>query len=297
MSDPRDPFDNPPGWTDPYADLADISPNDPVPPLEDPGTPPATPPGSPLLTGLVVGLLLVALSVAVFQLLKGDDTGDAGGDTSTSVPADGSTTLAPGETTTSTTTTAPVPESEPYPPLGSPVAVDKMKLKSDRVHIQVNDVLDLAFGDPANISIGRLVSSFGEPDEDTKWQISTGEWGVCTGELERVVRFGPFAAIVTTDGTTEVFNGYRQDISFTGLDSDAMELETLSGLKAGDSIERLEKIYATEEVTFSDHPLVGQTFELRGSDSGQLLLWGPVTGTEPENKVVGIYSPDVCNRP
>ena len=66
VSDPQDPYGNPPGWTDPYADLTDISGNAPIPPLEDPTVPPATPPGSPLLTGLVVGLLLVALSVAVF---------------------------------------------------------------------------------------------------------------------------------------------------------------------------------------------------------------------------------------
>ncbi|MEN8234833.1 MAG: hypothetical protein ABFR89_07905 [Actinomycetota bacterium] len=297
MSDPRDPFDNPPGWTDPYADLADISPNDPLPPLEDPVTPPATPPGSPLLTGLVVGLLLVALSVAVFQLLKSDDTGEAA-DTSTSVPADGSSTTAPGDTsTTSTTVPTSVPESDPYPPTGSPIAVDKMKLKSDRIHIQDNDVPDLAFGDPADLTIGRLTASFGDPDQDTGWQVSTGQWGVCTGELERIVRFGPFAAIVTMNDATDVFNGYRQDISFSGLDSDAFELETLSGLKAGDTIERLEAIYATEEVTFSENPLVGQTFELRGSETGTLLLWGPVTGTEPSDKIVGMYAPDVCNRP
>ena len=80
VSDPKDPYGNPPGWTDPYADLTDISGNDPIPPLEDPNIPPATPPGSPLLTGLVVGLLLVALSVAVFQLLKSDDTTASRGD-------------------------------------------------------------------------------------------------------------------------------------------------------------------------------------------------------------------------
>ena len=53
MSEPKDPFDNPPGWTDPYDDLTDLSGDDPIPPLEDPSTPAATPPGSPLLTGLV----------------------------------------------------------------------------------------------------------------------------------------------------------------------------------------------------------------------------------------------------
>lgn len=296
MSDPNDPYGNPPGWTDPYSDLTNISGNDPIPPLEDPRTPAATPPGSPLLTGLVVGLLLVALSVAVFQLLKSDDTVEAGA-TTTTAPADGTETTTPGDaSTTSSTVATTTPPSEPYPPVGTPIAVDKMKLKSDRLAVQDNDVPDLKFGDPADISIGRLASSFGEPDQDTGWQVSTGQWGVCTGELERVIRFGPFAAIVTTDGTTEVFNGYRQDLSFGDLDSDATALTTLSGLKAGDTVERLQTIYATEDVTFSMDPTVGEVFELRGADTGTLLLWGPVRGTDPDSLVVGIYAPDVCDR-
>ncbi len=296
MSDPRDPYGNPPGWTDPYSDLTDISGGDPIPPLEDPRTPAATPPGSPLLTGLVVGLLLVALSVAVFQLLKSDDSVEAGA-TTTTAPAEGSETTTPGDTsTTSSTVGTTTPPSEPYPPVGTPIAVDIMKLKSDRVAVQDNDVPDLKFGDFADITIGRLVSSFGEPDEDTGWQVSTGQWGVCTGALERVIRFGPFAAIVTTDGSTEVFDGYRQDLSFGDLDSDATQLTTLSGLKAGDTVERLQTIYATEDVTFGMDSTGSEIFELRSSDTGNLLLWGPVRGTDPDSLVVGIFAPDVCDR-
>ena len=99
MSDPKDPYGNPPGWTDPYSELTNISGSDPVPPLEDPRTPAATPPGSPMLTGLVVGLLLVALSVAVFQLLKSDDTVEAGA-TTTTAPADGTETTVPADAST-----------------------------------------------------------------------------------------------------------------------------------------------------------------------------------------------------
>ncbi len=294
VSDPKDPYGNPPGWTDPYSDLTNISGTDPIPPLEDPRTPPATPPGSPLLTGLVVGLLLVALSVAVFQLLKSDDSVEAGGETTTTAPADGTETTTPADTSSTVATTTP--PSEAYPPVGTPIAVDKMKLKSDRVAVQINGTPDLAFGDPADISIGRLASSFGEPDQDTGWQVSTGQWGVCTGELERIIRFGPFAAVVTTDGTTEMFNGYRQDLSFGDLDSEATQLTTLSGLKAGDTVERLQTVYATEDVTFAMDPTVGEVFELRGSDTGTLLLWGPVRGTDPDSLVVGIFAPDVCER-
>ena len=113
MSDPRDPFDNPPGWTDPYSDLTDLTGDEPVPPLEDESVPPATPPRSPLLTGLIVGLLLVALSIAVFQLLRPDDSEDSADVTTTTL--DGATTTTePSTSTTVTSTKVATPPSDPY---------------------------------------------------------------------------------------------------------------------------------------------------------------------------------------
>ena len=293
MTEPRDPYGNPPGWTDPYADLPDMSGGAPAPQPADQGPPPTTPPGSPLLTGLVVGLLLVALSVAVFQLLKSDDTTTTATETTTTTDTDPTVTTVPGESTT-TTAGDTTPPSKPYPPVGSEIPVDKMRLMADRVGILINDVPDLKFGDPADISVGRLTASFGDPDEDTGWQVSTGQWGVCTGDLERVVRFGPFAAILTTDGTNELFSGYRQDVSFGDLDSPAMQLTTRSGFKAGETVERLKQVYAQQDVKLSVHPTIGDIFELRESDSGTLLLWGPIQGTDPDSLVIGIFAPDVC---
>lgn len=289
-----DPFDNPPGWTDPYADLTDISGNEPIPPLEHPDTPQATPPGSPLLTGLVVGLLLVALSVAVFQLLKNDETA-AVEDTITTAASEGSeTTVADDVSETSTTVGPTTPPSDSYPSQGTAIDVEKMKLMSDRIQIQIDDTADLEFGDSAHLVIGRLTASFGDPDEDTGWQVSTGEWGVCTGDLERVVRYGPFAAIVTMGGENEVFNGFRQDVRLGGTASGAENLTTLSGLKAGDTVDQLKQAYTTEDVQFKTDPEI--IFELRGADSNDLILWGPVAGTEPDDRVNGIYAPDVCTR-
>ena len=126
--------------------------------------------------------------------------------------------------------------------------------------------------------------------------MSTGAWGVCEGELERVVRFGPFATIVTLDNNEDVFNGYRQDLSFGDFDSPAVALETLSGLKAGDTVGKLKELYANQTVTFSTDPQVGEIFELRSASSNELLLWGPVRGTEDTDLVIGIYAPDVCGR-
>jgi hypothetical protein len=111
-----------------------------------------------------------------------------------------------------------------------------MKLMTDRVRIQADDIPDLAFGNAADLVIGALTASFGNPDEDNGWQVSAGEWGVCVGDLERVVRFGPFAAIVTMVDDADVFNGYRQDVGFGDLGSPASQLETLSGLRAGDTV-------------------------------------------------------------
>ena len=294
MSEPRDPFDNPPGWTDPYDDLSDLTGDEPMPPLEDPSTPAATPPGSPLLTGLVVALLLIALSVAVFQLLRGDGEGgtDVGAGTTTTV-GDGTTTTI-GATSTTTTTVA-LPPSEPYPPVGPQIAVGRMKLMTDRIRIQDDNIADLVFGDPAADAVGALTASFSDPDEDTGWQVSTGEWGVCVGDLERIVRFGPFAAIVTLqDDDSDIFNGYRQDVQFGDLGSPASQLETLSGLRAGDTVGDLQSIYADQTVEFVTDPNAGEIFELRGADSNDLILWGPIAGQAETDPVLGIYAPDVC---
>ncbi len=288
MTEPRDPTH----WTDPYDDLSGLTGDEPIRPLEDPDTPPATPPGSPLLTGLVVSLLLVALSVAVFQLLTDGDTAVAGATTTTSVPG-GTTTTVPGSTTT---TTSPLPPSDPYPPVGESIPVGRMKLMTDRVRIQADDIPDLAFGNAADLVIGALTASFGDPDEANGWQVSTGEWGVCVGDLERVVRFGPFAAIVTMVDDADVFNGYRQDVGFGDLGSPASQLETLSGLRAGDTVGDLQRIYANQTVEFGTDAAVGEVFELRGAESNTLILWGPVQGQADEDPVIGIYAPDLCTR-
>lgn len=298
MSDPYDPydFDNPPGWTDPYDDIPGLE-DDTAPPLQTAGRPPTTPPGSPLLTGLIIGLLLVALSVAVFQLLRPEDDGTAGG-TTTTTEGDGTTTTTTGDTTTTTAggTTTTLPDAGEYPAVGDAIPVSNMKLITTGIRIQDDAIPDLAFGSAAADSVGRLTASFGPPDSDTGWQVSTGQWGVCEGDLERVVFFGPLAAIVTLDNNEDTFNGYRQDLSFGNFDSPAVDLETLSGLKAGDTVGRLKELYSSQTVTFSTDSLLGDIFELRGADSGELLLWGPVRGTSDQDLVIGIYAPNVCER-
>ncbi len=300
MSEPRDPFDydNPPGWTDPYSDLSDLSGGEPLPPLEPESTPPATPPRSPLLTGLIIALLLVALSVAVFQLLRSDDEGESAATTSTTLEGESTTTTDGGSTTSSTssTTSTSLPEAPGYPAVGDPIPVDRLKLITSGMRINDNNIKDFTFGDPAADVVGRLTASFGNPDEDTEWQISTGQWGVCEDDLERIIRYGPYAAIITLDNNNDIYNGYRQDLSYGDFDNAAVDLETLSGLRAGDTVGTLRDLYANQTVTFGTHPLLGDIFELHSSSSGELLLWGPVRGSNDSDLVIGIYAPDVCER-
>ncbi len=296
MTDSQDPFDNPPGWTDPYADLNDLSGDEPLPPMEPPTTPPAQPPGSPLLTGLIIGLLLIALSVAVFQLLGNEDSGTAGDTTTTTVAGETTTTVEGATTTTDGTSTTTTLASDPYEAVPPPIPVDRLKMITNGMRVNDNDIKDIVFGDDAETAIGRYVASFGDPTEDTGWQVSTGQFGVCAGDLERIVFFGPYAAVVTKAGGPEIYNGYRHDLTFGDLSNPAADLETLSGLTIGDTVAELNSIYAGENVTFSTDPALGEIYEVRGSTSGSLLLWGPVEGSDDDDRVVGIYAPDVCTR-
>ncbi|MEN8238692.1 MAG: hypothetical protein ABFR53_05770 [Actinomycetota bacterium] len=300
MSDPQDPYDNLPGWTDPYADLTDLSGNAPLPPMEPPATPPAQPPGSPLLTGLIIGLLLIALSVAVFQVLGSDDGTAAGPETTTTTTGDGDTdtTAGDGQTTTTGdgTTATTVPGTTPYPPVGDPIPVEDLKLKADGFKVEAEGVANIEFGTDADTAIGQLVSSFGDSTQDTDWQVSTEQFGVCNGDFERIIYFGPLAAIVTKPDGTEIFSGYRSDLQFGDLTNAAASVETLSGLKIGDSVADLKSIYAGERVEFSTDSKLGEIYEVIGGSTGNLLLWGPIEGTADTDRVIGIYAPDVCSQ-
>jgi hypothetical protein len=300
VTTPQDPYSNPPGWTDPYSDLTNISGDGPLPPMEPPTTPPAQPPGSPLLTGLIIGLLLVALSVAVFQLLKDDSGGTAVGTTTTTVEGAETTTTNGDQTTTTSdgsSTTTSAPNADPYPPVEPPIPVEKQKMITDGMRINDNDIPDILFGTEADVAIGRFVASFGEATLDSGWQVSTGAFGVCAGDFERIVIFGTYAAVVTKNGGQEIYSGYRQDLTYADdITHDAAKLETLSGLRVGDTVERLLEIYSGETVSFSVDAKLGDVYLVEGSSSGNLLLWGPVQGEDPTDTVVGIYAPDVCNR-
>ena len=285
---------------DPFAELSDLTGSEPLPALEDPGIPPAAPPRSPLLTGLIVALLLAVISIAFFQLLKRDTepvatptpiaTTLAPGTTADPVSTDASATTQAADNTTEAPTPPPVGAFEPYVAAGEPVALDGLTLAADAIG-------PINLGSPAPEAVGRLIASLGEPDRDTGPVPSTGAYGTCAGETERIVQWGPFVAVVLVDPDgTEVLGGYRLDLSYGGIDHEAVDLSTLSGLKAGNSVQLLEQIYSTFNLTYEEVAPVGTAFMLRSSNSGALLLWGPVSKPDASGLVTGIYSPDACGR-
>ena len=296
MSDNDDGFDD---FFDPYDGLNDLTGDEYIPPLEEPAMPLAAPPRSPLLTGLIVVLLLVVLTFAFFQLLSGDaGTGDdiANGVTTTApdtvtTPPDGSGNGDGSSSTSETPTTVAAPEFEPYVARGNALAIGDLKLKVDGIG-------NILLGIPARQGIGRLISSLGDPDEDTGPITSTGAFGGCVGGTVRIIRWGALAAVVVIDNDgTEVFGGYRVDLNYEGaLTHDTANLATLSGLQAGASVREIGIIYknfSTRIITDAD---LGDVFEVSSANSGALLLWGPVTSAEDAGRIDGIYAPNACNR-
>ena len=249
---------------------------------------------SPLFTGLAIAALMVAFSIAAFQLLQsgGDDPGD-GTTTTTTTEADASgtstssTATTDGTTTDATTTTTAAVVLVPYTAIGEAIPIEELLLTT-------NGIGPVAFGTSDTDAVGRLIASLGEPEADSGPVVSTGAFGTCTGVTERIVRWGPLAVILQYgDAGAAGLVGYRLDLSYGGLSSPATELVTFSGMRAGDTVARLNEVYADFQIDFLVSPPLGEVFELRGED-GALLLWGPITSSEAEGIVLGIYAPDAC---
>ena len=291
--DPSDPF----AGIEPFEEHPTNREGSPsgLPPGQGPGGPQ---PRSPLLTGMVVGLLLVVASIALFQLFSSDSggLGEASGTTiateGSTAPPDGGTT-APPEDNGSGTTAEPTGSTQPGNAGGTPYAAQGDPVPIEELTLAADGVGPILFGRPAEEAVGRLVASLGEPASDTGPRTSTGEYGVCDGDIERIVSWGPFAAVVVVDPDgAETFAGYRLDLSYGGFSSEAAELATLSGIKLGDSFRNLEEVYDGFDVEQTDDAELGEIWTVSSSQSGNLLLWGPLA----EGAVRGIYSPDACNR-
>lgn len=242
----------------------------------------------PFVVGILVGVALATVSIVTFMLFRSDPNETASPittpvvETSTTTSTSSTTTVVL-ETTSTTSTSLPAPD---IPAIGDPIALNDLAMASTGLGA-------LRFGDDGTQVLGRLVATFGAPDEDSGTFISDGEAGTCTGDPVRIVRWGPLQVVVTTPDTTPTFAGYRLDVGFGGLDSTATELRTVSGVRASDTVQTLESVYAGFAIEYVADTNGDLFFELRNA-SGDLLLYGPVTSQDPDGKISGIYAPDPC---
>ncbi|MBT8247561.1 MAG: hypothetical protein KJN73_07080 [Acidimicrobiia bacterium] len=201
--------------------------------------------------------------------------------TVTTIPAT-TTTVAP------TTTTTVAPTTTTLPPLtviasGPPIPLSELRLGAYGL-----DPFD--FGDNFNTVLGRLGASLDEASEVGRPGVSSGEFGTCAGDVIQTVRWGRLLAIGVEDADGVMgFAGYRLDATYDTFRYPA--IRTRSGIGVGDSIGALESAYS--RVTYLNDESVGLVFQVRNS-AGELLIWGPVTSSEPTGEIVGIYSPNSC---
>ena len=264
---------------------------------------------NPWLVGMAIAAVLAAVSVIAFGLFSSPSTAVAGGtvttvatgDTSTAATnADGTTTdtNADGTTTAGTnadgtptaTTEATLPGGGDAPSIGAvgdPIPIGQLTMSSD-------DIGPLDFGNPGNDVLGRLVSTFGQPTDDTGFIVGNGSFGECPGDSIRVVRWGPLNIVTRGEASNHVFVSYRMDLRYGGITSPTTDMSTVSGLRVGDTVGQLEDTYGDFLIEYIVDQDVGLTFELRAGAGGDLLLWGPVDSQAADALVTGIYSPDAC---
>ena len=270
---------------------------------------------NPWLVGLAVLIVLAAVSIIAFGLLaKEDDTGTAGS-TSTTVADSGSSTTSGstgtdgttvttngttgttgggststgGSTATTTGTTISIGNggTPTITPVGDPIPIAELTMSS-------NDIGPLDFGDDGDDVLGRLAATFGEPMSDTGFIVGNGGFGECPGDSIRVVQWGPLNAVIRGETANSQFVSYRIDLRFGGITSLTTDIQTLSGLRVGDTVGQLTSTYSGFVVEFVVDPTLGMTFELRSTRDGPLLLWGPIESADDNALVTGVYSPDSC---
>ena len=189
-----------------------------------------------------------------------------------------STTSSTTTTTTTTTTTAPpIPEIGPAIDPGD-LTLGAFALGPLRLRTENDD------------AVGRLVATFGQPDE----RFPVGEnWGLCPTDTGRALRWGHLSVILREDPEGEVLVGYRQVHNPAVADSVATAtLRSISGLALGDTQDRLQLLYANVVTDTGDDGTT--TFLVARSSDKRTLLWGTLSsGADPV--VTSINSPRPCD--
>ncbi len=194
------------------------------------------------------------------------------------------TTTPPQATTTVEQTTTTVAPTTTVPSFAQPSRWDVQSTPVDAAELtlRAEGIGPIDVGTPIEEAAGILTASLGEAD-------AAGIDGLCQPQESYWLQWGRFKAIFNGDGAGAELVSYRYEISDTAVDD--VELTTLSGVALGDSITDLQDTYKVYTVSFE---IIGSTDYFRLSDGGQLLLWGPVTSTDPTGTITGIYSPSPC---
>lgn len=196
----------------------------------------------------------------------------------TSAPAP--TTTAPPPTTTSPTTT--IPALSLIGASGDPVVTSRLTLKAGGIG-------PIETGTPAQEALGRLVASLGAPEEVG---VAGTEHGLCEGDDGRYVRWAQLTVIVLGTVADGTFVGYRYQEP--PVPTSLINLATPSGIRLGDDVATLNETYASFTITYET--VAGAT-TFRLFEDAELLLWGPVSSTDDNGRIEGIYSPAACDGP
>lgn len=237
---------------------------------------------------IVLGLSAVSV-VTMFGLGLLDEEGSSSPDEiaapSTTLPT---TTIPETPVTAAPTTTIPPPTTVPTTTIpapseigvsGDPVPVTRLTLKADGIG-------PIEVGTPASEAIGRLVASLGTPEAIG---IAGQDYGLCADEDGRVIRWAELNVIVSGTLAEGSFVGYRYEEQ--AVPTGTIDLATPSGIHLGDDIATLNEVYARYSISYET---AGGESTFRLSQDEEFLLWGPVSSTEENGRIEGIYSPPSC---
>ncbi len=248
-----------------------------------------------LLVGVLIGLAIVWLLLTGIFGDNGDDSQATATSTTQTTGASTTVTTEPSTTTEPPTTTTTAATTTTTSATTTTTTTTLPPIEAEGVAIPIDDLTLGAFAlgpfafDAGVPYLGRLVATLGQPDASSA---AGEEVGLCADEDGVTYTWDGFTAIFRVENDTEILVGYR--LVQTGSDHPSQSIRSRSGLRVGDTVEKLDAIYlqsglAFEEIEGSTHFLL-----LRSSDE-VTLLWGPVTSNEASGIVEGIYSPRSCD--
>lgn len=206
-----------------------------------------------------------------------------------SAPPAPTTTAPPVSTTIATTTTTTVPDTtttEPAETTTTTTVRDEFVLRPEGID-------RLFFGADPETVIDEVTDRLGEPTDDTDWLDQMEEFdGLCGGTEARFVTWDNLRLFFTdresdwVPGATRHFEAY---IVTEG--DDDLVFETDEGVGVGSSRAEIEAAFG-DRVSFLDHPIYGEIFEVDPRGAG--YLYGSLTGLGDDDVAIEIVGGTLC---